>query len=212
MRRDACLISLVLGLAACGDDGPADEPTCAAAERLVDVHFNYDTESQIETESCELTQFGHWNGDTSSMVVDNCGYRLDLAGVTPPEMNLEIGDAIEIETSVDDNLTHSLGCAENGWLSIADAQGRTQFAALSVATIAEPLSFGDLGEIEFEDASIDGCQVLRLRAGGDEATVPEGTSTEIELDGVRLLVQLGFFADDQGSCGNERYSVVLFRL
>jgi hypothetical protein len=212
--RRSIWLGLGLGLLACGDDVTViDEPSCIEPDRHVDVHFLYNTGSLLESDDgCELTSFGPWGSEPSNdFVSSSCSYSIELDGVSvPTTIELEVGDAIEIATSVDD--PEGLGCAENGWLSIEDTQGRMQLAALSVAVDAAPLSLGDLGEVEIEAASVDGCKVLRLRAQGDEATVPQGTSTEIELAGARLLVQLGIILDGDGSCPIESYSVVMFRL
>jgi hypothetical protein len=209
-------LGLGLGLLACGDDVTVvDEPSCVEPDRSVDVHFLYNTGSLLESDdACELTAFGPWMSEPSNgFVTSSCGYPIELDGVSvPTTIELEVGDAIEVATSADDPAVEGLGCAENGWLSIEDTQGRMQLAALSVAVDTAPLSLGDLGEVEFDVAGIDGCTVLRLRAQGDEATVPQGTSTEIELAGARLLVQLGIILDGDGSCPIESYSVVMFRL
>lgn len=197
-----------VGLVACQDDVVADEPFCPEADRYVDVHFPYHTGSQLESDSCELEAFG-LHGDSTVLWVIACGWWLEVTGASLPAMDLEVGDTIEIATNVDE----VQGCAENGWLTIADAQGRMQFAALAVTLHAAPLELADLGMLELTDTSIEGCRsALRLRALGDEATVASGTSTEVELGGVRLLVQLGLFGDVQGSCGSELYGVVLFRV
>jgi hypothetical protein len=219
-RRYSIFLAFGLGLLACQDDVTADgdessdvEPSCPV-ERAVDVHFQYNTASQLESDSCELTEFGPSLSDPSKVVVGtSCGYRIELAGVSPPTIEIEVGDSIQVETSVDDPLAMDLGCAENGWLSIQDTLGRTQLVVVSVADVAAPLSLGDLGELELQQGWIDGCRVLQLRAQGDEASVRSRTSTEVELAGVNLLVQLGLFQDSSGaSCGIERYSVVMFRL
>ncbi len=197
-----------VGLVACQDDVVADEPFCPEAERDVDVHFPYHTGSQLESDSCELEAFG-LHGDSTVLWVIACGWWLELTGGSPPAMDLEVGDIVEVTTSVDE----VQGCVENGWVTIADAQGRMQFAALAVASDADPLELADLGMLELTETSIPGCRsALRLRALGDEATVASGTSTEVELGGVKLLVQLGLFRDVQGSCGSERYGVALFRV
>lgn len=219
-RRNSFLLVLGLGLGACLDDVASDggessdeDPDCQF-EQIVDVHFDYDTASMLESHSCELVAFGPSPVvDGTTLVQTSCGHQIELEGVTPPMMELDVGDSVQLQTRVADPEAEALGCAEDGWLSIEDTLDRVQLVAMSVAETAAPLSLGDLGEVQLQETLSDGCRALLLRTEDEEVTIYPATSTEIELAGAELLVQMGPISPPSSvGCNIERYSLVMFRL
>jgi hypothetical protein len=221
VRRQLAL-GAALGLAGCGRQGlgaetetettAGVEPECPF-ERIIDVRFPVHTNSEIVNTACELDYLGPPGSNVDQILIStDCGYQVELEGVSVPMIELAVGDAITVETLVDN--PEQLSCADSGWLVVHDAQAKTQLVVAAV--VADPITIplGDLGDVELSRIDDDqGCAAVQLRAQGDAVSVAQASSAQIELAGARLQVELGpFRVESSTGCLGELYSIVLFRL